>query len=66
MLDEHVGKLVLALRPEAGDDLRPGSRPAGELVADGALEDDVGRLAQQLGAEDREVDADHGEQDDQR
>ena len=50
---EHVGELGLTARPQPGDDLLLG-HPGRDLGADDAIEDDVGRLAQDLRAEDRE------------
>ena len=57
---EHVGELVLARRPEPVDGLLLGDA-GGNLLADDSLEDDVGRVAQDLGPGDAERDADDGE-----
>ena len=66
---EQVRLIVLAGRAKAGDDHVdgcPGRDLRGQLRADRPLEDDVGRLAQQLGAEDGEADADHRQDEDHR
>ena len=59
---EHVGELRLSAGPQPGDRLLLG-HPGRDLLADDAIEDDVGRVAEDLRAEDREEDADHGETD---
>ena len=60
---QHRGELVLALRLESGDDLVLG-HARGQRRADGAFEDQVGGFAQDARSEDRQRDADDGEQDD--
>ena len=61
---DHVGDAALALGAQAGDGLRLG-HAGRDLLADDALEDDVGGVAEDLGADDGEGHADHREQHDQ-
>ena len=51
---EQVRQLVLARRPQAGDDLSCVA-PAGSCALTDAVEDEVDRLAQDLGADDGEA-----------
>ena len=61
---EHVGLLGLAGGVQRVDRLLLG-HPRRDLLADDALEQDVGGVAEELRADDREGHADDGEQDDE-
>ena len=65
---EHGGELRLSLGAQQGDGLLLG-HPAGSLLADDPLEDEVGGAGEDLGPDDGEGDADrgqhHGQADDE-
>ena len=60
---EHVGQLALSGRAQRRFNLGLG-RAGGHLCADHAFEDDIGRVTQDLGAEDREGDTANGQNQD--